>query len=274
LRCLYRRVRLAVPSDALSANPSIREKTLVAGYIARAAAALRAEGIDVYGPPGPGSDVLMAVLKYLSYPAYLRKLAFPIRPELKYAGILPPVTVKALNEGFVDREEGLFFKFGLIVNCAKGSRAVVEVGEERPLTARVKNCKKNALVLIGRNKKGRIVKVVTAKHGIWRGEYLGFEVREFDSIYEVVEFYRKEGLPVIVTSRMGEWPGRLREFVPGNLGILFGSPEAGIPEKYPDLRADAVVNVVPCQGTKTIRLEEAIWATVGLVSSLEAGLCE
>jgi predicted SPOUT superfamily RNA methylase MTH1 len=252
----------------------LREKTLVAGYIARAAAALRAEGIDVYGPEGPGSDVLLSVLKYLSYPAYLRKIAFPLKPELRYAGVLPPVTIKALNEGFRDREEKLFFKVGLIRSCERGHKAVVEVGEQKPVVVTVDRCRRGALVLVGMDKKGKVVKVLPMRYGVWRGAYVGFEVRFFDSVYDVVKFYKKNSLKVIVTSKMGEWPGRLREFVPGNIGLLFGSPDAGIPEKYPDLEADLVVNTIPCQGVKTVRLEEALWATVGLVSSLEAGLCD
>ncbi len=274
MRCHHRRLRIAVPADALSANPHIREKTLVAGYIARAAAALRAEAIDVYGPSGPGEDVLLAVLRYLSTPVYLRKKLFPITPQLRFAGILPPVTIKALNEGFRDREDKLFFKVGLVEACLRGGVALVELGEGEPVRVRTGKCRKGALVLVGRDEKGNVVKVYPMRYGIWRGTYIGFEVKRFDNIYDLVDFYKSQGLKVIITSRTGEWPGRLREFVPGNLGLLFGSPDAGIPEKYPDVPADAIVNVIPCQGVKTVRLEEALWATVGLIASLEAGLCE
>ncbi|NPA85231.1 MAG: hypothetical protein GXO07_04405 [Crenarchaeota archaeon] len=274
MRCYYRRLRISIPGDALSANPSLREKTLVAGYIARAAATLRAEGVDVYGPPGPGFDVLMSVLTYLSYPAYLRKLAFPLRPELRYAGVLPPVTIKELNEGFVDREEGLLFKVGLVVACEHGSNAVIDVGEESRIRAKLKSCRKGSLVLVAFDKKRKVKKVIGMKRGIWRGAYLGFEVRYFKTIYDAIEYYKREKLKVVVTSRQGEWPGKLREVVPGDVALMFGSPDAGIPEKYPDVDVDLVVNIIPCQGVKTVRLEEALWASVGLISSLESGLCE
>ncbi|ABU81933.1 putative RNA uridine N3 methyltransferase [Ignicoccus hospitalis] len=274
MKCPFRRLRIAIPADALSSNPSLREKTLVAGYLARAAAAARAESVDVYGPEGPGSDVLMSVLEYLSYPTYLRKLIVPLKPELKYAGVLPPLAVKALNEGFKDREEGLFFKFGLIVECKRGSIATIDVGEPERVTHNVKKCKKNVLVLVGFNDKKRVVKVLPAKRGIWRGEYLGFEVNYFDNIYELVEFYKGAGFKALGTSRRGTWPGKLRDYLGSNVGVLFGSPDKGLLDKYPDLELDALVNLFPCQGVRTVRLEEAVWGFAALWNSLEGGLCE
>ena len=266
-------MRIGIPGDALSANPSLREKTLVAGYIARAAAALRAEGIDVYGPEGPGYDVLISVLEYLSYPAYVRKVAVPLKEELRYAGILPPVTIKSVHEGFVDREEGLFFKFGIVLKCLKGSTAAVDAGTGNLLKVRVKRCKPNSLIMIGFDEKGRVVKVLPAKRGIWRGEYLGFEVRTFPNIFELINFYKENKMKVVATSKRGEWPGKLREFVGGDVGVLFGSPDEGLLDKYSQLDVDAVVNVFPCQGVKTLRLEEALWSFAAVWSSLEGGLC-
>ncbi len=272
MRCPYRRLRIAIPGDALSANPSIREKTLVAGYIARAAATLRAEGIDIYGK-GEGFDVLVDILNYLATPVYLRKKLFPLKQSLKYAGILPPVTIRALNEGFREREEKLWVKFGLVEACKRGGIALVDVGEEEVVKVRVHDCKKGRIVLV-LFKDNRPVKVLPRRYGIWRGEYLGFEVKLFDDVYEVTEFYKSQGLKRVGTSRRGEWPGRLREILPSDVGLIFGHPSAGLPELYPDLELDALVNVLPCQGVKTVRLEEALWATTGLVLSLESGLCE
>ncbi len=272
MRCPYRRLRVAIPGDALSTNPSLREKTLVAGYIARAVATLRAEGVDIYGR-GEGFDVLLDVLMFLSTPVYLRKKLFPLKPTLKYAGILPPVTIKALNEGFTEREERYFVKFGLIESCMRGSKAIIDVGEEKSVSAHMKGCKRGKVVMVF-FKDNRPVKVANRKYGIWRGEYLGFEVRTFDDVYQVADFYKSQNLRRIGTSKRGEWPGRLREFVPSDIGLIFGHPSAGLPELYPDLDLDALVNTLPCQGVKTVRLEEALWATTGLILSLENGLCE
>lgn len=265
-------MRIAIPGDALSANPSIREKTLVAGYIARAAATMRAEGIDVYGK-GEGFDVLVDVLNYLSTPVYLRKKLFPIKQSLKYAGILPPVTVKALNEGFREREEKLWVKFGLVEACKKGGTALIDVGEGEAIKVHMRNCKKGKIVLV-MFRDNKAVKVLPRRYGIWRGEYLGFEVKLFKDVYEVVDYYTSQGLKRVGTSKRGEWPGKLREVLPSDIGLIFGHPSAGLPELYPDLELDALVNVLPCQGVKTIRLEEALWATTSLILSLESGLCD
>ena len=270
--CKHHKLRIAIPSNALSANPSIREKTLVAGYIARAAAALRAEYIDIYHVGDErGLDVLWDVLRFLSEPVYLRKKLFPLKETLKYAGLLPPLNVKALNEGFKDREDGFFFKFGLIDKCLKGSKAVIDVGKEEVVVVHVNKCKRG-VVLVGFDKDGEPRKVLQRKYGIWRGEYLGFGIATFKSIYDMLDQYRKMGYLRIATSRRGEWPGKLKSVRLDKVALIYGTPSVGLLDAFPDAQFDLIVNVIPCQGTKTVRLEEAIWATVGLFSSIEFGI--
>ncbi len=273
MRCKHRRLRIAIPTDALSAHPSLREKTMVAGYIARAAAALRAEAIDIYVTKSTaGADVLEAILRYLSEPVYLRKKLFPLSSELRYVGILPPVTIEAAHEGFKDREDGLFFKLALVEKCLKGSRAVVDAGFEDGIVVKLRNCRKGSIILVGFDDKNKPVKTYPRRYGIWRGHYLGFAVKMFNDIYELLEFYKRERLIRIGTSKRGEWPGKLREFVGKDVAFIFGSPSEGLLDRYGELDLDAIVNILPCQGIKTIRLEEAVWVLAGLYSSLEFGL--
>jgi len=272
LKCKHRNLRIAIPSNALSANPSIREKTLVAGYIARAAAALRAEYIDVYKVDDErGFDILIDVLRFLSEPVYLRKELFPLKPTLKYSGLLPPLNITALNEGFKDNEEKLFFKFGLIKRCLRGSRAIIDIGEEEDIIVSVRNCRKG-IVLVGLDEKYRVRKVLKRKYGIWRGEYLGFGVNVHSDIYELIDFYKKERYVRIGTSKYGEWPGKLKSLDLSKVALIYGMPSLGLLDAFPNIELDTTINVIPCQGTKTVRLEEALWATVGLYSSIESGL--
>ncbi|UXD22916.1 hypothetical protein IPA_09590 [Ignicoccus pacificus DSM 13166] len=273
MRCKHRRLRIAIPSDALSANPSLREKTLVAGYIARAAAALRSEAIDIYMTESDeGLDVLLEVLRYLSEPAYLRKVLIPLKPQLKFAGILPPVTIKPLNEGFKDQEDKLFFKVGVILSCLKNNYAKVLIDKDDEVTIKVEKCRRYKEILVGIDEKGKPRKVYPRRYGIWRGHYLGFQVRTFENIYDLLRFYDNNNYKKVGTSRYGEWPGKLREFVGNDVALIYGSPSAGLLERYGELNLDALINIIPCQGVKTVRLEEALWATVGLYSSLEFGL--
>ena len=275
MECKYRVLRVAIPSDALSAHKSIREKTLVAGYIARAAAIMRAEGIDIYHPKGKegeGFDVLLDVLTYLSKPTYLRKHV-PLKETLKFAGILPPLRVRALNEGIEDPETGLYYKIGLVVK-KKGSMCIIDVGKEVKVKCKAK---KGSEVMVG-FEKNRPKKVLERRYGIWRKEYLGYEVRVHESLSQLLSFYASRKFKVVVTTRKGEWPGKLREVMTERMGVIFGSPWKGVPEIMEEEGVDeevvdAYVNIFPCQGVETVRLEEALLGFSSLYLSLEGGLC-
>ncbi len=275
MECKHRILRIAIPSDALSAHKSIREKTLVAGYIARAAAIVRAEGIDIYHPKGKvgeGFDVLVDVLNYLSKPTYLRKHV-PIKDTLKFAGILPPLRVRALNEGVRDPETGLFFKIGMVLK-RKGSMCIIDVGKEIKVKCK---SKKGSEVMVGFDG-NKPKKVVERRYGIWRKEYLGFEVKVHNSLSDLLSYYITKRFKIVVTTRKGEWPGKLREVMGERVLAVFGSPWEGVPEimereGIKEEVVDAFVNIFPCQGVETVRLEEALLGFSSLYLSLEGGLC-
>ncbi len=275
MECRHRILRVAIPSDALSAHKSLREKTLVAGYIARAAAILRAEGIDIYHPRGrvgEGFDVLLDVLSYLSKPTYLRKHV-PLKDTLKFAGVLPPLRVKALNEGVEDPESGLLFKIGTVIK-KRGPTCIIDVGKEIKIKCKAK---KGEEVMVG-FEGNRPRKVLERRYGIWRKEYLGYEVKVYDSLSRVISSRLSGGFKIVVTTKRGEWPGKLREVMGERVSVIFGSPWRGVPEimeeeGIEDEVVDAFVNVFPCQGVETVRLEEALLGFSGLYLSLEGGLC-
>ncbi len=272
-KCLYRQLHISIPSDSLSTYPSLREKTLVAGFIARAAAAARVERIAVYRSSSTeGFDVLVSVLRYLSEPAYLRRMLFPLRNELKYAGILPPLTIPSVNEGARDKETDSIIKIGVVTKCEKGSIARIYIGEKEEVRTSLRGCKEGITVMVAL--KEGAVRVMPRRYGIWRGTYWGYQVKVFNSLEELIHKYRKEKFALVGTSRYGEWPGKLAEFARPNsrVNVIFGSPSEGLLEKLDPSSLDALVNTFPCQGVKTLRLEEAIWSTLSLFVSLEYGL--
>ncbi|ALU12797.1 hypothetical protein EYM_07640 [Ignicoccus islandicus DSM 13165] len=273
-RCPYRQLHISIPSDALSTYPSLREKTLVAGFIARAIAASRSERVAIYHTASDnGLDVLISILKYLAEPVYLRKKLFPLKPELKYVGILPPLNIPSLNEGFRDKESSALVKVGLIVDCRKGSRAIIDIGEEKEVVVQYDKCRKGNTVMVLIKENDELV-VLPRKYGIWHGTYWGYKVTVYKDLNKLIDEYRKKKFKVIGTSRYGEWPGRLREIIrpDSKVIIIFGSPSEGLLEKVDGNVFDVLVNTFPCQGVKSIRLEEAIWSTLALYSSLEYGL--
>ena len=91
-----RKVSIAIPVSIVSDVPHLREKTSKVGLIGRAAAIFRVNEIIVY-PDNPhvnqaaDTDLIATLLAYMDTPQYLRKKLFTLKPELRYAGVLPPL---------------------------------------------------------------------------------------------------------------------------------------------------------------------------------------
>lgn len=89
---------------------------------------------------------------------------------------------------------------------------------------------------------------------------------------------------IIMTSRYGKpIPEGIKE-LKQELGraskilVVFGSPQEGISEILsrerlrPDDFTKIVLNMIPSQGTETVRTEEAVYATLAILNVLESGL--
>ena len=91
-----RKLAIAIPLSIVSDIPHLREKTLKIGLIGRAAAIFRVNEIIVFPDilninQKRDRNLIAMLLAYMETPQYLRKRLFKIKPELKYAGILPPL---------------------------------------------------------------------------------------------------------------------------------------------------------------------------------------
>ena len=92
-------------------------------------------------------------------------------------------------------------------------------------------------------------------------EYWGYRVR----VVELAEVFNRE--EVVVTSRRGKVPSlkELREV--RNPVFVFGNPKEGVQEIAERLGVKLtgrVWNLVPDQGTETVRLEEAVLACLSV----------
>lgn len=90
------RLAVAVPASVVADTPHLREKTSKIGFIGRAAAIFRVDEIIVYADDPKTNqnrdlDLIALLLSYMETPQYLRKRLFELKPELQYAGILPPL---------------------------------------------------------------------------------------------------------------------------------------------------------------------------------------
>ncbi|ABM81131.1 putative RNA uridine N3 methyltransferase [Hyperthermus butylicus] len=269
-----RKVKLvaAVPASYTSTEGDLRHKTIKVGLLGRLFAVYRVDEAIVYiDRPAYWRDaeLMRKILEYMVTAPYLRKKIYPPNvPELRYASLLPPLQLPTHGVGGpVDGE----VRQALVLR-ASGGRALVEAGLEEPVWVR------------GRFHRGQriLVRIVSVERGIVEPVedelvYNGFKVTIVEGLSRLLSKYRN--YTRIATSRKGRLVdaellsqiGSRSSSGPGVL-VLFGAPDLGLYElaelenlKLEDL-VDYVVNTIPQQGTKTVRVEEAVAATLALLN--------
>ena len=280
---------IAIPASLTSDAPHLREKTVKMGLLGRVATIFRADEIliypDLYGLKDQREDarLMELLLAYMEMPQYLRKRAFGIRRELRYAGMLPPL--RAPHHPLASRSEDLIdgeLREGMVVDSSKAG-CLVDIGIERPLLIPVS-------FKVGTRITVRIVK--GKSDSPIRAELASDEASKYYRGYKVTvsrkplgEIIRNSGSDLkIATSRHGKPIGQLLEELARRLKdakkvmVLFGSPKEGLREivSREGLRLEEVVdyilNTVPTQGAETVRTEEAIYATLSIINVLENSL--
>ena len=161
------KLAIAIPVSIVSDIPHLREKTLKIGLIGRAAAIFRINEIIVF-PDNLGANqkrdrnLIVTLLSYVETPQYLRKRLFKIKPELQYAGILPPL--RTPNHPLEKRARKLKigeYREGAIVSVTE-SGSLVDIGVERPVLIPDKKLPVNKRVTIKITKNGKHPRVTLA----------------------------------------------------------------------------------------------------------------
>jgi predicted SPOUT superfamily RNA methylase MTH1 len=281
------RLSIAIPSSFIDTYPNKAQKTQQIGRIGRAAAIFQVSEILVYQDKKTpaqrkNSQLITRVLEYLETPQYLRKHLFGKLPELRFAGLLPPLRtphhpiekrLRNLNHG--EFREGYAY--------LKGQRPVVDVGVEvpLPLIQEEEKLPTRITVQIHRDRDG-----VLAAHPFSHSDppaYWGYKTRQIqlslaDFLYKstryklIVAATRKGDLVnEQVSSLYQSWQKT------GHLLLLFGSHEEGLDAIFRRMGQDLSsiaqyqVNFLLDQGVATIRVEEAILIGLTTFRFLERG---
>lgn len=280
---LKRRCKLsiAIPASLVSDVPHLREKTFRVGLIGRAAAIFRVNEIIVF-PDLPDTDqsrdaeLVTTILSYMETPQYLRKRLFKIRPELRYAGVLPPL--RTPHHPLSDRTESLRvgeYREGIVTSLVKGG-SLVDIGVECPVPVSGKPLTVNARVTVRVTELGKHLKAVLASRGEIK-TYWGYDVTASDVPFGQLLKDQSFDL-VIATSRRGasliEVMGELAKCWKSSRRTLvaFGAPTQGLYEIAERERlnldevAHFVINTIPGQGAETVRTEEALYASLAALN--------
>jgi len=276
-------LRIAVPASLVSDTPHLRERTTRIGLVGRVAAIFRVEEVLIYADrhglvdQRDDGELAALILSYMETPQYLRRQLFPRVDALRYAGILPPLrtshhplgsTIRSLREGEL-RE-------GLVLKDRRGER-LIDVGVETPLR------------YAGTEPPGsRVTARITLREGAPQAEPAPRGVRGLYRGYSATFVNKPLGALVqqsgadlaIATSRYGTPIGSVKEALSERLKaarsvlVLFGSPKEGLREILAresltmETLAVLAVNMVPGQGTETVRTEEAILISLAVINLL------
>lgn len=272
---------IAMPASFVSDTPHLREKTVRIGIIARAAAIFRVEEIIVF-PDQLGKDqrrdarLIEKILSYMETPQYLRKRLFRIEPELRYAGVLPPLRTPhhPLSDRVKDLRVGEF-REGVVVSRRRGG-ALVDVGVEEKVFVPNLQLAPNRRVTVKITEIGRRVEAVLASRDQIT-EYWGYRVTVSrntlgrllrTSRWDLTVATSRHGTPFmkIKDELVARWKNAHKRLV------AFGAPTQGLYEIIAqeglslDEEFDFVVNTIPKQGTKTVRTEEAVYASLAIMN--------
>ncbi len=269
---------VALPASLTLDVPHLREKTSRIGLVARALALFRADRTLVYQDQRGDraleeGRLFEKILRFQEAPQYLRKYLFKMDPDLKYAGVLPPLR-SPHHPNREDPRPGQL-REGVVVSSGPVSRVDAGFGDPVAVAFRL-------------GESDRVTVRVTRVRPSLEGErvdagglhiYWGFRVSlETRTLGEVIR--KGDQDLTISTSRKGK---DIRQVLDGlrerwklsnRVLLMFGSPREGIPEILARENVnlselDFNLNTIPNQGVETARTEEALLATLGVLNMLE-----
>jgi len=280
-----RRISIAVPASFVSDIPHLREKTAKIGSLARAAAIFRIDEIIIFPDllntdQSREANLIATILSYVETPQYLRKRLFKIKPELRYAGVLPPL--RTPHHPLADKIENL--KIGEpregVVSAFTKEGSLVDVGVERPILV------PNTRLLLGKRVTVKITNLgkhpkATLANRSEIKSYWGYKTAV--SSVSLGQLMKNRSFDLIIaTSKRGVPFARVKDKLivhwkkSNFILIAFGAPTQGLYEIVAhehlelDKIADFTVNTIPYQGTETVRTEEAVFASLALLNLLDS----
>lgn len=280
---------ILIPSSLTSETKDERIRAYKVGQIARAASVFRVGNIIIYRDSQfDDSRFIDLLLRYAETPQYLRKHLFPLRKELKYAGILPPLRTQhhptaSKSSDLTDGE----FRVGVVVPGPKksetkvGSDTVtwVDIGVDSPVPLKPSSRKvqkgERVNVRIFSRRPIQVELVETDNIPV----YWGYRTAIEDSLAGALDRISRQDALILATSREGrvldtpflEELGKQAR-LKSHTVVVFGSPKQGVESILAREGTDLskyqceTLNTVPGQGTATVRTEEAVWATLSMLN--------
>ncbi len=262
-----------IPNSFLNESTDLKVRTYKVGIIGRILAIFNVHNVIIYNDNQisenegeKNGEFISEILRYMNTPQYLRKKVFPIKSELKHVGILPPL--RTPHHPVDSHPEVGDYRQGYTVKRNKRG-TFVDIGMDR-----LAFCKEQLSV----NKIFSFkIDKITKKEVIVTPEqpddvYWGYNVFSSNKSLKNSLKLTKPDL-VIETTRYGDEINSIYEKLHlkmeecNNISILFGGPYSSIEDDVSSSNWNLFkINTIPDQGTKTVRTEEAVIATLSLIN--------
>ena len=263
-----------VPNSFLAESQDSKVRTYKVGLIGRYSALFRANNIVIYNDNSNGGsksdgEFMKTILEYMNTPQYLRKQIFPLSKELKNVGILPPL--RSPHHPSSDDDVGVGdYRQGLTTKrVRKGT--VVDIGVGQPALCKEK-LSVNKVLSFRIEKLGKEILIEPDEPD---SVYWGYNVITSDrNLYDSITMMKQQPDLVIGTSKYAPNINSILDEVQtsikqaSHVAILFGGPYSGINSLISERKLDFEINTVPCQGTETVRTEEAVISTLSILNIL------
>ena len=280
MESLFPTLSVAIPDSSLIDSKSLLEKSLRVAQFARSLSIFRVEKVYVYKDMSTANKqydlkLLILLLEYLDTPQYLRKLLYPKMKYLQFAGMLPPIQ-SPHHKKFVRTSEIQSGEVRPGVLLKERGSWVVDVGLDRtiPFVGHTEISKKSIFKLI--LKKGQLV-AEEIQGKVNDGNYWGYQVTTIPSLTYITR--RSSDVKFLVTSRRGKPISSVIPSITERVRhasvvvVIFGSPKHDAREIVSRndenlINSSLVINMFPFQGTKTVRLEEALLGSLALINNI------
>ena len=265
-----------IPNSFLSESKDFKVRTYKVGVLGRALAVFQADNVVIYNDDhmknedGESDGAFMAeVLSYMNTPQYLRKKAFPIRPELKHVGILPPL--RTPHHPVNNQPDVGDYRQGFTVKRNKKG-TYVDIGMDKLAFCKEQlSVKKIFDFKITKIAKKEVIVTPDKPDDV----YWGYNVMSSNKSLKNSLKLIKPDL-VVETTRYGDYIDSIFDELKHkvdeckSIAILFGGPYSSIEDDVSNPNWDLFkVNTIPDQGTETVRTEEAVVATLSLFNFMK-----
>ena len=260
-----------IPNSFLSESKDLKIRTYKVGILGRALAIFQADNVVIYNDDhvknedgAHDGDFIAEILSYMNTPQYLRKKAFPIMPELKHVGILPPL--RTPHHPVNNQPDVGDYRQGFTVKRNKKG-TYVDIGMDK-----LAFCKEQLTVKkifdfkITKIAKKEVIVTPDKPDDV----YWGYNVMSSNKSLKNSLKLIKPDL-VVETTRYGDYIDSIFDELKhkvdecNSIAILFGGPYSSIQEDVSGQNWDLIkLNTIPDQGTETVRTEEAVVATLSL----------